>query len=572
MCYANAMPGCRRWVFAVPIALVIGVRFAEPIQDGDLFWHLAYARQMLDRGTLHLDHAAFSWMPATTEVIYCSWLSELGLYALHERVGPWAIFALRHLVLAAVAYLAWAQACRLGIAGSVLVPLVVLVLVLGSYFGSLPKPELCSLLGTSLLAFLLFRVKREADAARAARYAVAIPLLVLLWVNLHGGVFLALLVLTAAIAGEAANRRWSPGVALPAPVFRRLVVASALALPALAMTPYGVAYPRQTLADFVLTPRVRPDFAWNAAHLPLTARVGSPLHLEELGVIMIVTLLGLGGARAARAAAGARIDWMVVLVNAVAVPFFFVWSRTTFLWPAVFAPSAIMLLADVRALGAARPAWPAAWPVREACVAVFVYLTAIAVYGAWARPFGQSWLGYGIGYVNPVVEAEYVARHRLGPRLYNVGDAGGYLLWRLGPDVQVMADSRSFPFLSWFDEHHAFIHGRDFEGFTTRYPADAAVIDLDKPLLLERFLAAPQWRLAFYGPTSAVFVPAGREVPPIDADLATRFAHLRNAGTALRVLAFAERVGDAATADEVRRQLAGPLRIQASWHGAPPAS
>ncbi len=550
------------WLAAAAIAVVIAVRFAEPIQDGDLFWHMAYARQMLDHGTLRLDHAAFSWMPATTDMIYCAWLSELALFELWERLGPWSVFALRYAVVATVAGLAWAQARRLGVAGSALVPVVVLTLVIGSYASAIVKPELFSLLLLNVLVFVLFRLKREPDERYAKRLPWIIPVLFLAWVNLHGAFIVAWAVLIAAVVGETSNRRLSPALALPGGVYRRLLAATAVAALVLAVNPYGVAYPRQLFADYVLGARPRPDAVWNAAHQSFVSRLGSALHPEELLVLMAVTLIGLGAVRAARAAPGARVDWMIVLANAATIPFFFVWGRTTHLWPAVFAPSALVLLADVRALGARRPAWTATRPLREVAAAVFLYLAAVAVYGAWARPFAQSWLGFGIGYVNPVVEAEWVARHRLGPRLYNVGDAGGYLLWRLGPDVKVMADSRSFPYLSWFDEHYEFIHGRDFEGFTARHPADAAVIDLDKPLLLERFLASPRWRVAFYGPTSAVFVPKERAPSAIDADLASRLDDLRNASTALRVLDLALRLDDRTAGRVVLAQLETRLAHQ----------
>jgi hypothetical protein len=38
------------------------VRLAQPILDGDLFWHMAYARQMLERHSLILD---WRWPGAT---------------------------------------------------------------------------------------------------------------------------------------------------------------------------------------------------------------------------------------------------------------------------------------------------------------------------------------------------------------------------------------------------------------------------------------------------------------------------------------------------------------------------
>jgi hypothetical protein len=61
--------------------------------------------------------------------------------------------------------------------------------------------------------------------------------------------------------------------------------------------------------------------------------------------------------------------------------------------------------------------------------------------------------------VNPVAEAEYLAKRSLGDsrrldagaagtRLFNIFDSGGYLLWRLYPSYRVMTDPRSFPYLA----------------------------------------------------------------------------------------------------------------------------
>ena len=35
---------------AAMLLAVVALRFAEPIEDGDLFWHMAYGQQMLARG------------------------------------------------------------------------------------------------------------------------------------------------------------------------------------------------------------------------------------------------------------------------------------------------------------------------------------------------------------------------------------------------------------------------------------------------------------------------------------------------------------------------------------------
>ncbi len=550
---------------------VIALRFAEPLQDGDVFWHMAYARQMLARGTLRLDHAAFSWTPARTDVIYCAWISELALDALWEHVGRWSVFALRYVVVLAVAALAYEQARRLRLLRSLAAHLVVLVLVIGSYAGTLLKPELFSLLLMNATVFVVFQAKQAArapgaDPRRALRMLWSLPPLVLLWANCHGAFVLAAPFLVATVIGETLNRRWSPGLALPPRALRHLLASVAVAGAATAVNPYGLAYPRQLVRDVMLGGRPRPDVVWNTAHRSLFATLGAPPHLEEILVVMTAVLGILLVARARHGPRGARVDWTIVLANLAYVPLFLGWARTTYLWPAVFAPSALLLLRDSFDHGGPpvlhAPARRAA--LREIVGALMLYLALVTCWDAWARPFTNSWLGFGIGYVNPVVEAELLARHPLGRRLYNVHDSGGYLLWRLHPAYAVMTDSRSFPYLSWFDEQYRFVGGHDFEAFTTRHPADVGVIDLDKTALVDRFLASPRWRLVFYGPTSAVFLPAGRSPPAIDPDLATRLDDLRNGATALRVLDFAARVGDGAAVRTIARQVETRLRWQLS--------
>ena len=92
----------------------IALRLAEPVPDSDLFWHMAYARQMLASGTLVPDHTAYSWTPTDGAMIYCAWLSDLIFHALWERVGPWSVFAVRYLAIGVTLALAFDVARRAG--------------------------------------------------------------------------------------------------------------------------------------------------------------------------------------------------------------------------------------------------------------------------------------------------------------------------------------------------------------------------------------------------------------------------------------------------------------------------
>ena len=545
--------------------MTIAVRFAEPIQDGDLFVHMAYARQMLARGTLILDHTVFSWTPAHTDVIYCAWASELLFYGLWEHVGIASLFVFRYLVILAVVGLAYAHARRLGLARSPLTHLIVMILVLASYTGTIIKPEILSLLGMNILVHLFFWAKLRRDQPAAAiRVLYLAPLVLVIWVNCHGGFIIAAPFLIATALGEGLNLLCSPGLALSRRTYAHLLASWALSACATVATPYGIAYPLQLFGDSVLGHRPRPDFAWNAAHRSVIAAIGGGFYFEELLVLMATLLVVLTALRFRGAPCGARFDWTILLGNLACIPLYVIYLRGTFMWPAVFAYSALQLLHALDALpqrAASRAGFGQV--LRECTVALFLFLAARSCLIAWYHPFYQSWLGFGISYVNPVAEAEFLAQHPLGPRLYNIFDSGSYLLWRLGPTYKVMTDSRSFPYLGWFDEQYRFTNGDGVDAFTQKYVADLAAIDLMKMDLTRWFARSPDWQLTFYGPTAAVFVRRGAPVTQDGHRIASEsLRHLRNAYTALTVFDFATNVEDFTTAWEVLDQLEQRLAYQ----------
>jgi hypothetical protein len=542
--------------------LIVAVQYAEPIQDGDLFWHMAYARQMLARGTLVLDHAAFSWTPASNAMIYCAWLSELALYWLWEHVGPWSLFALRYAVLFGIVGLAARYAWLAGAGRTILTPLLLILLILASRTGTAIKPELFSMLLLSAVLFVYFRAKLARVLGRepsASFYLV--PLLVLIWVNAHGGFVLIAPFLAASAAGEAMNALVSPALAFSRRGLKHLAAAWALCGVAVTLTPYGWRYPVQLFDDYVLGQTARPDVAWNSAHRAVLDATSLPLHLAEYSVLfgaLLVTLLIVLYKTRGR---GARVDCAVVLVNVAYLALYFPQLRTTYFWPAAVTYSAFYLIraAHHRSRDDV-DRWLNALPTGQAIVSVAIglllFIGARAVYEARYKPLERSWLGFGIGNVNPVAEAEFLAAAGLGPRIYNIFDSGGYLLWRLDPAYKVMVDQRSFPYLSWFDDQYRFSIGESFEEFLRKYPADVALIDLAKADCVRNFVRAPDWQLAYYGPTAAVFVKRDVGVPEAARRVAPdRFQVLRSPSTTVQLFEFATFIGDGGTARAVLAEM-----------------
>jgi hypothetical protein len=526
------------WVLAL---FVLAIRFAEPILDGDLFWHLAYAQQMLARGTLIPDHTLYSWTPATNATIYCVWLGDLMLLGLYRLGGLPLLFALRYACLAVVGALMLLQARRLGMLRRPATGAIVLLVLLAGLQGTLIKPELFSLLLFHVVVFAYASARAiDRRGGDARPMLLAVPIAVLVWVNTHGGFILAAPFFAATFAAEAGLGLFAPKRALAPRARRTMAAAWILSGLAVFCTPYGRAYPLQLIGDYALHRGPRLAEVWNSAYQPL---LGSGQgFLVVCGCLMAGVLAALlyGAARSHRIR---EVDPGLILALVVSAPLFLLYLRSTFYTPVVFGYAALDLLRlspePARRLEAITAA------ALAACVGLGGVMDAHAV----AR---GSWIGFGVGYVNPVPEAEFLARSRLGPRLYNTFNAGGYLLWRLWPAHKVMVDSRYFPFADWFDDLYDFTHGENVDGFLAKFPGDVAVIDLDLPRLWGHFLESPRWRLVYYGPTAAVFAPAATPASAFARDVAPdRFDRLRNGVTALQVFDFALVEGDAATAWKV---------------------
>ncbi len=233
--------------------------------------------------------------------------------------------------------------------------------------------------------------------------------------------------------------------------------------------------------------------------------LSQPQVFAALAACIVVLFVAVARRRGSRG----RVDYALLLSLVAYLPLSVQIVRASYLWPALACYTLVYLayLARADRDSIERRAPLRALLQRHGALAAAIAFAAVALsvgYHAYARPQPGFWLGFGTSYINPVPEAEFLARTKLGTRFYNTFDSGGYLLWRLYPQYRVMVDSRSFPYLDWFDDQYRFAKGTEFEEFLARYPADIAIIDLQKVGCWRNFVRAPDWHPVFYGPTAAV--------------------------------------------------------------------
>lgn len=359
------------------------------LDNGDLYWHIAAGRWMIDnQAVLRIDpfsstFAGHAWQTQ-------DWLSEVVLALTYVGAGWSAVLALTAACAAISAgLLAWFLSRQ--IQGVALAAVLLLSLVCGA--GAL-------LAGPFVLAlpFAVIWIAGLTDA-RAKQHAPSPKLLVvmILWANLNGS-FLAGLVLLIFLGAEAIiDDRNARGVAL-----RQWGLFVGFAVIVSMITPYGVE-----------------GMAVAARHLQLS----QDSHIRTL-LPVLLALPAIGVMVQHRAA--------VKPFRVAVLAMLFVLALQDVLYQLLFAVSAPLLLAETVASALAQHGLPRRLPARPA--AVFVALAVIAIAVRVMIPLVRS-----DGPVTPGAAFEHVPAILARSAVLNDVAFGGYLIFH---DVRPFIDNR----------------------------------------------------------------------------------------------------------------------------------
>lgn len=192
--------------FLFPALLLIVIIFLclVPIEEADLWFHMALGRYFWEHWSLPKGDI-FSFTSAGREYISTGWLSSVFLYLLWEKVGRGVSaigVSLFVFIQVLVAYFAiYITAVRRQVHTTIFF-LLLLALPFASYRFN-PRPDVCSQLMISLLLLLLIsseKIVLKSQDSKRKFYDVSastplpglwrfwiLPLLILLWTNLHVG-------------------------------------------------------------------------------------------------------------------------------------------------------------------------------------------------------------------------------------------------------------------------------------------------------------------------------------------------------------------------------------------------
>jgi hypothetical protein len=455
-----------------------------PLTDPDYFWHLKTGEYIAAHRALPAGDV-FSFTRAGQPWVLHEWLFELGLYGAFAAGGERGVVLLTVTLALGALALAFTAARRAArSAGAAWIATGAGALAIAG--GIAARPQLVTYLCFAFTLSALLGFKYADRGERQIRALFALPFVMVVWVNAHGAyaVGIALLLLFAACEWLA----WAMRPVRDAGQKRRLVrLTQATALVVLAsLANPGVferwLYPFQVLgmaANEFIQEWQSPNFHYFGPK-------------AFLGLVLLFFVSNIHAVR--------KPD-----LTEVALPLVFtvqacISLRHVLLAALVLVPFTALALArgPLAALEAAmRRAPPVRWYLSRRGAAdpdlgakefvlnwVVVALTCAACFPAWMHRDPSERAGQAGDSMPAKGAADFVEAHRIGGRLFNQYQDGGYLIYRLAPQARVVVDGRADVYGDRFIKDYIDVY-LGAAGWRAKFEdlgADFAVLPLDAPI------------------------------------------------------------------------------------------
>ncbi|MEM6621701.1 MAG: hypothetical protein AAF674_05685 [Pseudomonadota bacterium] len=472
--------GARRLALPLFVALAVFAMFfglSPGLADPDWWWHLETGKLILAGGAIP-ETDPFSWTFQGEPWTLQSWAFQLGLAWLWQLGGEGAVAAATAALLALAWWVAFATADRM-IKRPALVVLLSLLLAAGIVGGGAPRPQLISYLAFALLLAAFFHAKYSGRSWPL----LSVPVIMIVWVNCHGGFVLGVAAIVALCVLEWAQMVLGRRDGRQLRLCLWLTLTAAASVAATGVNPWGYAHWAYPL--YVAQLDLAADIVeWQSI---MTSPLRGPWY--ALGGVLFFVIL---------ARARQRPDLVEMLFPAALFVAGLMQARH-----APFAGMAMLVFA-APALWRDR-AGPAPLPVAARLAGWVIALAGLATPALLVQgPYRPA-----IEQVMPSDVTAFIAEERPAGRMFNDYAIGGYLIHRLGSDRLVFIDGRADLYGdAFYGAYAATISAAvppavHFDGWNIGYAV------LRPSHALTKILTMRGWRIAFRGRSHLVLVAPG---------------------------------------------------------------
>lgn len=464
--------------FAVGLLVYIFFYATRPIDDPDFWWHLKSGAVMVQNWELlQSDPFTFSGDGVVsvreTLILKGYWLWQLTAYGLYALFGFYGIFLLNLLTVGTMAGVVIQQLRRqqVGIALTALLLTAGFFVMRSGY--PLERPQVVSLLFAAILMTLLARVRE------GGRLNWTLPLLMLIWSNVHGGFVVGDLILCCFAAGVVIEYRHD------LPRMRHLLLWVGFGMVASLLNPNGgMAFAEVfTFHNSALMAGVSEyENTW------IRFQQGSRL-VVVLWLLILLYGIGIWSAR--------RLYWPEFFVALFLAYFSVAYMRNVGFFAIAMLPAIGFYLQE----GAHRRQWQLPTIVSLLVVVLCSSFLLWSSYAYWqvrrgAGPVRDSY---------PEKAITFLQESGLRGRMFNDYTYGGYMLWRLAPKTKIFIDGRTLEpgiFEDWqkiSEASTSWVDGqREYAALLDRYAIDYVIQPIyiaDGRLqpLMWGLLSRPEW-------------------------------------------------------------------------------
>jgi len=509
--WVSLVPSLSDLAFLIPILVLFWCTtgLGWLLTDSDTGWHIRAGEWMLKNGRVP-SADLFSFTKAGQAWFAWEWLSDVLMAAMHSRFGLGGIVVASLVLLGATSVCIYRSTVEESEYRLIAIVLTGLAMA-ASTIHWLARPHLVTPLFSGIFCCLLNRVERRGNDRRLL---LLLPALTVLWVNLHGGFFVGIVLLITYAMG-AASEELAHGTRRSAWIRAQkyLLTAGACGVASL-MNPYGY-----------------------RLHVHVAQYLGASFYFERISEFQSVdfhsftaayfeSLLVLAIAAAAWHLGTGRLIQVLLLLSWSHLALFSV--RNIPIFAVVFAPGIGLALRDWLRLVDSRS--PLDWRGKLSAGLAEVETGLGVIAGdrnrsRWhlAPCLAVLTLGWFVSHPGrlramhadfdrsrfPTDAATFLSLNDSAPtlRLYASWQWGGYLIYRLWPSVPVFNDGRTDfygpPFV--LEGLRVWEVRPDWAGILTRYRVNAALVPVDSAMgtvLRER----ADWNLVYADRVALMFV------------------------------------------------------------------
>jgi len=478
------------WVSCAVFFLLLSLSFTafglNVFTDTDPMWHIA-AGDLIRASHAIPEHDPWSFTAGDYRWLNMSWLWDVIFSYIHEQLHWHGTIAINAMIIATIILLVYAH-CLIKSQDFFAAFLTTLIMVPMLVYNL--RPLQITNLMVALWMLLLSGIAR--GHIRSGWLAI-FPLLMLIWVNMHGG-FMIGLILLGAFFLQALHEKNRP---LAGALFGSGIAVTLTTL----CTPYGISIVEAALRTLSGTIEVilgewKPFTAtlteltlnmYLVLFCALVPRRPLPVLLCERWLSYIWLFLGLHSVR------------HLQIFSIISAPVFACVVRQAFVRDSS-TPAAQKLENTLVQLCSQRST---RYSLLLLCIGVAVWLPSPMA----ARVYHQE----SIEVHDLDKEINFITQHYPKVRLLNSYDLGGILIYQTRGAIPVFVDARAGTAIppSVFKDYLCFEKScKDWEGMLDRYNIDGAIVP-NEGKYYDRFVSRRGWQEVFNGPKAAVFMRDG---------------------------------------------------------------